>query len=337
MARRERTTGLPRPRPRTEGKGQKVGGVAFGEREQRLAIIGTAVLLLVVVIALFAWRAYDNTFRVPNKTVLSVADEKFALKYYADRLFLYAQQQQGSGISLTIAEQALIRVLEEEALIELIAKEKGITVSDEEITTEIAAQLGVPVGGAGSTFDTLYRQRLSTVSMDNATYRRYTEAQVWQSKLGDAYKAELGDTSEAVTLRTVVVATQAEATAVADRIKGGENLGTIAQTLSTDPTSRQRDGLMDAEPARLLPETVRTAIEGKAAGDEVIGPIEVSGSFWVFRVEKRDAAATLSETQKSQLADLMVEDAVSAKRAQTTIRRTFDSSDFRWAEENAGN
>ena len=88
-------------------------------------------------------------------------------------------------------------------------------------------------------------------------------------------------------------------------------------------------------PARLLPDAVRTAIEGKAAGDELIGPIEVEGTFWVFRVQTRDQEGDLTETQKGQLADLALDDALKAKRSQVKIERHMSSKDFDWANDHA--
>ncbi|WP_322795388.1 peptidylprolyl isomerase [Tepidiforma sp.] len=335
MARRERTTALPRQRPRQPTA--RAGSVFLltSEETLRLVILGGASLLLVIVLALFAWNWYDNTYRVPEKTILQVGDERFKLKYYADRLFPYVQSVIGTGINLGIAEQQLLTELENEAIVAIIARERGITVTPDEVTTEIASQLGVPAGGAGSSFDTLYRQRLQTVKMSDANYRRWVEAQLYRKKLKDAYLAEIGDTTEMVTLRSILTDTEEEAKAALARIQAGEDMGTVAQTTSKDLNSRQKDGIMDPEPPELLPEAIRTAIEGKEAGSEVLGPVQVASNWWVFRIEKRDPQATPSETQKSQLADLRIDEEIKARRSTLTIRRDLTSDDIRWAEDNA--
>lgn len=334
-ARRERTTGLPRQR-RRENRPAHRGEGRFSERSTRIAILGGISALLLVVIALLGWRWYDQEYRLPEKTVLQVGDEKFKLKYYADRLLPFAQSLSDAGVSLGIAEQQLLAELEAEALVKLLATEKGITVSAEEVTAEIAAQLGVPAGGAGTSFDTLYRQKLESTSMSDGNYRRQVEAEVYRQKLLDAYALEMGETGEMVTLRTIVTASEDEAKAALARIEAGEDMGTVAQTVSSDLESRQKDGLMEPEPPRLLPEAVQTAIEGREAGDEVVGPVELStGDWWLLRVEKRDPEATPSATQKSQLAELQLADEIDAKRSQVTIERDMSADDFSWAEDNA--
>lgn len=335
MARRERTTGLPRPRPRREAKQRS--RFAIADNQATLLLWGVGGLLIVLLAGLLAYRWYDNTYLRPDKTILTVNTEKFSLRYYSDRLFLAATQSGGQGPNLTILQQTLLTNFEDEAIGAILAQEKGITVTEEEITAEIASQLGVPAGGAGSTFDTLYRQRLSAVKMSDGIYRRFVRSQVFLNKLKDSFSAEQGDQAEMVTFRTVVSPTKEAAEAAAARVRGGEDLGTVAQQDSNDVTSKQKDGLTEPEPLRLLPEAVRKAIEGKSAGSELFGPIQVTdGVWWTFRIETRNPDGTLSETQKGQLADLALEDALAQKRTQVKIKRTMDSSDFEWASEHAG-
>ena len=333
MARRDRTTGLPRPRGSSQVK--VAPRFSMGEQSQlRFLWIGGAIVIGVI-LAIWGWTWYDSKYRVPEKTILSVADERFKLRYFSDRLLL-ASQAAGGNQNLTILEQTLLTNLEDEALAEIVAREKGITVSDDEITNEIATQLGVPIGGPGSSFDTLYRQRLQSVRMSDGAYRRYTEAQVFINKLGEKYEEEIGVTGEVVAIRKIVSRTQAEADAALARVRGGENFGSVAQAISADETSRQNDGLDAAEPPLLLPENIRTAIEGKSAGEEIFGPVEVAGAFWVFKIDVRDPQGTITETQKGQLADIQRAEAIAAKRGQVRIRRDMDSDDFAWAFANAG-
>lgn len=335
MARRERTTALPRQRPRTTRPAARTFFLTT-EETLRLLILGGAGLLLAIVLGLIGWRWYDQNFRMPEKVILQVGDERFQLRYYADRLFPYAQSVASSGINLGIAEQQLVAILEEEAIVNTIARERGITVTPEEVTQEIASQLGVPAGGAGTAFDNLYRQRLQSLTMSDAHYRRQVEAQLYRKKLKDSILAELGQTTEMVTLRTIITTTEDEAKAALARIQAGEDMGTVAQVTSKDLNSRQKDGIMDPEPPALLPEAVRNAIQDKPAGTDLIGPVQIAtGDWWLLRIEKRDPNATPSETQKSQLADREIQRLVSEKRNQLTIRRNLTSDDITWAEEHA--
>ncbi len=336
MARRERTTGLPRARRRENVRAKRrIAGLTWDDRRQRWAILGAIGALLLVVVGWIAYREIDDRFLRPNSVILTVGDEEVTLGYFSDRLLGFAQTNQSTTIAL--AEQALLTKLREEALEIELAKDRGITISEEEITQEIAAGLSVPIGGIGSSFDTLYRQKLKTEKMSDSNYRRLTKAAVADKKLIASFRAELGDGTPTVTLRTVVSSTKDAADVIVKRIQAGDNMGTLAQTESTDLQSRGQDGIMQPEPPGLLPKNVQDAIKGKQQGAEVLGPIEVEGKFWVVRIEKIDPAGVLSDAQKGQLAQAKLDEALQAKRESlgARISQSLDSSDIKWAEKHA--
>ncbi|MEO9253915.1 MAG: SurA N-terminal domain-containing protein [Tepidiformaceae bacterium] len=341
MARRERTTGLPRPRVRAEHvKGKRVAGVRWGEQHVRLAIIAGAIALLLLVTGLLGYRYYDNNYATPRHVVLTVGGQKTSLSYYTERLYQFAQansanQSQGST-SLALLEQQLLTKLEEESLTVQLAKSKGIDLSDDAITKEIATELGVPVGGPGSSFDTLYRAKLSSTKLSDGNYRRLAEATLANNALLDQFKSAVGDTGEGVTLRAVVAASQGDAQKALDQIKGGQDMGTVAQTVSTDLTSKQNDGVMLPEAPELLPANVQTAIKDKPAGADLYGPVQVETNWWVFRIDNRDPAFTYSDAEKTQLAQAHLDAAIKDERAKTTIKHNLTSDDLTWAVKNAG-
>jgi parvulin-like peptidyl-prolyl isomerase len=246
-------------------------------------------------------------------------------------LFQFAQVNQSSGTSLSLVEQALLQKLEEEALALQLAAKQGIAITEQDITNQIGATLGVPVGGSGSSFDTLYRQKLKDLKMSDGNYRRLTKAQIANDRLLLAYEAEIGSAGETISLRAVLSPTKEAAEAIVARIKGGEDMGTVAQKDSTDLESRQKDGLLDPTSQALLPEAARKALEGKSDG-ELIGPVEVEGNFWVLRVEKRDPEGALTTAQTTDLAKLKLDDAIDALRLTSKIKRSLDPSDIKWAE-----
>lgn len=332
MARRDRTTGLPRPRPRANARhGRRFAGIEFSDRELRLAVLGGAAGLLIMVLGLIGYRYYDRNYAQPRSSVLTVAGEKYSLSYYADRLYPFVQENQSTGSSLSLLEQALLQKLETEALTLKLAEQKGITITEQDITNQIGADLGVPVGGTGSSFDTLYRQKLKTSKMSDDHYRRLTKAKIANDRLLLAYEQEVGSTGETLTIRAVLSGSKEAADAIVTRIKAGEDMGTVAQQESTDLASRQKDGLLDATPQSLLPEQALTAMAGKNDG-ELIGPIQVETNFWVFRIEKRDPQGSYTTSQTTQLAQKKLDAAVADLRLTTKISRSLDPSDVAWAE-----
>jgi parvulin-like peptidyl-prolyl isomerase len=343
MARRERTTGLPRPRPRVHHTGgHTFAGITWTDTHVRLAILGAALALLFIVAGAVVYHEINYRILTPRHTVLTVGNEKSSLNYYTDRLYQYAQDDQsqasasgGTSTGIALLEQQLLNTLETESLTVQLAKDRGIDLSDDAITKEIADELGVPVGGPGSSFDTLYRAKLKSTHMSDATYRRMAEANLAHARLLDNFSSDLGATGEGITLRSVLVASEDEAKAVVARINAGEDMGSIAQTTSIDDTSKSNDGVMSPVPSELLPQAILDAIKDKQAGPALFGPIQVQNNWWVFRLEKRDPSYSFSDSDKSQLAQLHLNAALTEKRASTPITRNLTSGDVSWALKNA--
>lgn len=332
MARRERTTGLPRATRRGPRRTAETRRFGLGDQGLRFLILGGAALLLVFVFGVFVYRWYDDNFQRPNKVVLTVGEERFKLSYYTDRLLPWLQSSTDS--SRAIAERRLLEKLEEEGLTLAIARERGIVITEDDITAAIADELGVPVGGAGSSFDRLYRQRLQTTGMSDGNYRRLVEAQVADQRLRDELRAEVGATGETVMLRLVVVDTAEEADDVFQRVQDGEDMGSIAQVESIHVQSRQQDGLFTTPPI-LLPEAVREAIALEDVG-ALLGPVESGDSFWVIRFERHDPEGTYTESQIEELVDLRLDELIAEARTRIPIERKLSDDDIRWAEDNLG-
>jgi len=329
MARRDRTTGLPRRRDRQQSD-QTAGflGIHWTEARQRLAILGGVGLIGLLVLAMIGWRWYDENVRMPSSTVLTVGEESFDLDYFTSRLGPFARDN--SSVGRGFLEFNLLDKLESESLTVALAEERGIPLTDTEVTQFIADDLGVAVGGSGSSFDTLYRQQLRTTGLSDSEYRRISKAAAADAALLDVFKTEVGEAGEVITLRVIVVQDKETADSLLVQITDGADLGTLAQTESLDLTSRQEDGLLQPTPPRLFPETVQTAIADQAEGT-LVGPIEVGSNFWIARVETINPEGTFTEADQQQLARIALDDAIEELRGRTTITRDLSQGEINWA------
>ena len=334
MARRERTTGLPRAKPsrRAHSAEPRILGIAWKDAYTRLAVLGAAGLLLLAIVAAFAYNIYEDRRGTPNKVVLRVGPEKYSLNYYADRLGQYLQANTQSGSTVQLLEEDLLTKLEREAVGVVLAREKGISLGKDAVTQQIASTLGVPVGGTGSSFDTLYRNQLKTLKVSDSNFRKQNEAALANAKLIEMFKTEVGTKGTQYTLRAVLVSKKEDADAIFLRVKNGEDLGTIAQTESLDLESKQKDGLLTPEAPELIPEAVRKLLEGAKVKD-LIGPVQVQQLWWISRIERIEEDA-YSETQQQQIAASRLDAAITAKRAElaSKIKQSLSGSDIKWAE-----
>ncbi len=335
LARRERTTGLPRPQRRQSAgrRSNPISDFFAGDGGPiRLLLIGGSVLALIVVIFALAANIYHDRWGHARETVVTVGDEKFSLRYYSERL--YQQALANPSESLGIAEQALLQKFEEEGITIAMAKERGIDLSDDAVNQEIATSLGVPFGGSGSAYDSALRARLASLKMSHSSFRKMMKAQLADRKMAEIFKGEVATTGEATTLRIVTKGSQEAAKAILSRIQAGEDMAAVAAAESGD-ASASKEGLLDPQPTALLDAQVKTAIEGKATG-ELLGPFQVGGQWWVARVETREPAFTYTEDHRTRLGDVALAQAIRETRPALSIKRDIDSGDISWAVENLG-
>ena len=294
----------------------------------RWIILGLGGVLLVGIIFALLASVYHNKWGHSRETVVSVGDQRFSLGYYANRLKQVALANPSESLGIT--EQTLLRKLEEEGLAIILAREKGVDLSRPAVNAAIAQKLGVPVGGNGSPYDTALRARIASLKTTEGYFRLLTTAETADARLAQLLTAEVGDSGEGTTLRIVALASKETAAVILRRIQAGEDMGTVAQTESAHLQSKSQDGLLDPEPTALLSAPISAAIAGKGTG-ELLGPVEVSGQWWLIRVEKRDPALVYTVQQKTQLADKKVAEAITAKRSTVKVKRDIDSGDIAWA------
>ena len=339
MARKTRTTGLPRQQRRTVSHtaSRRVGGIAWDERAQRWLILGGAGLLLAVILGLFAYKVYEEKIGRPNTVVLSVEGEDFTLSYYADRLGGFIRANQGSNSNLQLLEEDLLNKLEREAVAIKLAKEKGVALDDGAVLDFVAGQLGVSRGGTATSFDTLYRAQLRAQGLSEGNYRRLKRAELAETKLTEQIQAEVGAKGDQYVLRTILLNTKEKADEIFAKIKGGAKIGDLAQTESLDLESRQQDGLLLPEPLELFPAAIQAALAGKNPGD-LLGPVQAGDNWWVFTIDRKEAI-DYSDQQKGQLAtarlDALVKKTRSDLRGAGKITSSLSSDDLTWAQNNA--
>ena len=333
MTRRDRTTGLPvAQRGRRGGARAGEGTGLLRQRAARYGIIGTAVAALLVVAALVAYNWYDSSIAQPGKVVLQVGEQEFSLSYYAARLPEFARTNpQGSGLLVT---QALLSQLEEEGLTLEAAAERGIALSEDDVTAAIAFELGVPPNTSrGSLFDSRYRDALRDSGLSDGHYRRQAEAREAERQLREALRTEVGETGSLLHIRVVTAATLEEAEALRARIEEGEDMGTVAQLDSLHEVSRQNDGLLLSPPDLL--EAELQEVLAAAEEDVLLEPVEVGEMFWVVRLERRESAGAYTDEHIAELTELRFAEALDAARSRVTIERDFTTDDADWAIEKA--
>ena len=326
MTRRDRTTGLP-TESRTDPS-QNKGNFFSSLQTGRYAVIALTLVLLVFIIGFFVYRIYEKD-NWGEKTILVVGDEAFSLRYYADRFFYYAQSN--SGIGVPILQESLLFTLENEALIKILAEEKGIVVDEDLLDKALETFLGVPkklLGKSNRDFEMYLEMQLEITGMQRSSFERFIAVGETEKLLLSKIRSEMPAGGELLTFRSVLVATELGAFDVLTRIKQGENMGSIAQTDSLDRIGRQNDGLT-TKPPSLIYEKFLSVLEDLEIGDISSQPIQLEENLWaVIRYEKLLTVQAYSEEHLNALAMQNLDDLVENARARVMIKRNLSSEDI---------
>ena len=331
MTRRDRTTGLP-TESRTDPS-QTKGNFFRSLQTVRYAVITLTLVLLIFVIGFFVYRIYEKD-NWGEKTILSVGDETFSLQYYADRFFHYAQNNQGIGVP--ILQESLLFTLENEAIINILAEEKGIVVDKGLIDEALETLFGVPqkvLGKNNQDFVMYLEMQLEITGMEQSSFERFIAVGEAEKLLLSELKREMPVGGELLTFRSVVVATELDAADVFTRIQSGEDMGSIAQTNSLDRIGRQNDGLI-TKPPSLISEKFFSVLENLEIGGVSSRPIQLDENLWaVIRYEKLLTVQAYSEEHLNDLAMQNLTDLVKNARARVMIKRNLSSEDIAVVEE----
>jgi len=91
-----------------------------------------------------------------------------------------------------------------------------------------------------------------------------------------------GASTAAITLRVIVVNSEADAREILDRLKKGEDFGVLAKSRSIDPNAEDYGYLGKVDVATLRPE-LREALRGLTSG-QVTGVVKVPGGYAILKV-----------------------------------------------------
>jgi len=132
--------------------------------------------------------------------------------------------------------ETVLDSLIQQILIEQAAAIQGVTVSDQEVDTEIQSY----IQAAGSRDKWL--AQVAADDMTEAEYRAGLKSALITLKMRDLVTANVGNTAEQVHARHILVADEATAQQILQQLKNGADFATLAAKYSLDVTTKQTGG-----------------------------------------------------------------------------------------------
>jgi hypothetical protein len=145
--------------------------------------------------------------------------------------------------------------------------------------------------------------RLKKLGFEEDIYKSFFENQIYETKLKDLITADVARTEEQVWARHILVADEAAAIAIIEKLKNGEDFATLAKELSTDTGSAVNGGDLGwFGSGAMVPEFETAVFALEKPGDITLTPVKSQFGFHIIQLiakqnrpltpEQHDAART---------------------------------------------
>ena len=149
---------------------------------------------------------------------------------------LARSQLQFEAADMQALQESVLNSLIEQAVIEQAAAEQQLSVTDEEVETEYQLNRELVPD------DAAWQQWLGDNQYTEADFRQSLRDALITGKMRDAMTQDMPENVMQVHARHILVATEAEANQILERLNNGEEFAALAASLSQDVTTREQGG-----------------------------------------------------------------------------------------------
>ena len=179
-------------------------------------------------------------------------------------------------------------------------------------------------------FPTYFARYQEVVESDTALIRSVARARVLWAKLNDAL-GEVPTMQEQVRARHILVADEAAAQTVVERLAAGEDFAALATELSTDNSTKEAGGDLGFFPRGIMVPEFEAMAFSLSVG-ETGPPVQTQFGYHVIRVEEREAQREIPDYQLQQVRANASSRWLDAQRATVPVARFLDERLIAWAE-----
>ena len=234
---------------------------------------------------------------------------KTALDRAVTRMQQQVQAQDADSLKATILETLI-----QQTLIDQYAVKQSITVTHADIQLELATN--IQIAGSEEAWQKWLTDNLYTAD----EFRTTIHDMLVTSRVRDQVTGTLTGTATQVHARHILVATQAEAQGILDRLNQGEDFATLAKQYSKDVTTRDNGGDLGWFTQEELLEPSLAAVAFSSQPNAYVGPVATSLGFHVIQtLEKADRP--IPEEKRATLAEARFENWLQSLYQGATIER----------------
>ncbi len=199
-------------------------------------------------------------------------------------------------------------------LIEQGAASLGVTLGDEEVEAQMAADIAA--GGGEEAFD----RWLQATGQTRDEYKESLRQAMLTQRVLEAITANIPDAVEQVHARHIVLGSQEESQQVLEMLRAGADFVVLARERSLDLATRDNGGDLGWFPRGLVaPELENAAFALQPGG--IGGPILLGDGYHIIQVVERETARSLSPEAQMDLKLAVFERWLAEQRNAATIER----------------
>ncbi len=273
------------------------------ERRNAILLVGGISVIVVLAIALISYGYYTDRIKPHTATVFKVADRSFSYDFYERRAISDQIQGYYDSKNVTNSVLAVAGRIQREEIIRIMARDQGLTISDDDLNNAIAQDLNAPPNASREDIASLLHAELLRIKLPLSDYEDVIRARVAQQKIMDKLEAALPADADQVDVFLIETSTQADAIQAKQRIDNGEKFEDVASAVSTD-ASKANGGDKGWTPKGILPKEVEDAAFSQNGLSDVI---ESASAFYIIDVRGHETRP-LDDTQKQQLAQKQFDD-----------------------------
>jgi len=253
------------------------------QKKRQRFIFGLGILIIVAALVTVGAGWYITEYQPLHKTVVTVNDTSFNMKYYIN-ILKYSGRGQSVDFLYYMAD-AVVTIIQQNELIRQGAEELGIRVSKEEVDEELK-NLDLPT---------------------KREYRDLVRAEMLTTKLRDEYfEHQVPSFAEQCHILAMLLENENQATEVRARLEAGEDFTELAGELSLEAISQTKNGDFGWRLKELLSDLLKTSIPVDYAFDAQVGVLSQpiydeettkSVGYWLIKMSEREEDSDLVHVQ----------------------------------------
>ncbi len=303
------------------------------ERRRQRLLYGLGVVLVLSLVALLLVGFYLSSVRPPRKAVAQVGDTDIQLSQVLDRTQLL-----GRLVGITDPQQALNRLIRDEALQQQAAVQFGVSVTPEEVEQILVNRYEIPPDpdneesmpplSLTSEGQRLYQEFLGLLEVGDKEYRAYLAGELLMGKVGSQITLQVPDPQEQVYLHVIAAGSETENEAALERFAQGEAFSDLAKELNQQVPFVEENGEVGWVPRGAFPDLDEAIFSAEV--DQLLGPLNSILGSVIAKITQGLAMQPLSSAMRDTLGRDDTTEWLQAQFNRLLAAYSFNENDRRW-------